>query len=75
MEFGADVLKNVVTSLKTAEIGISTPLKSANCFRFVSQIGVDATAFLSRLQNLLKIGKEYCGRKTYSKPKPEFAHR
>jgi len=26
-----------------------TPLKSANCFRFVSQIRVDATTFLSRL--------------------------
>ena len=45
-------------SLKTAEIRIRTPPKSANCFRFVSQIGVDAMTFLSRLQNLVKIGKE-----------------
>ena len=45
-------------SLKTAEIRIRTPLKSASCFRLVSQIGVDATTFLSRLQNLVKIGKE-----------------
>jgi len=36
---------------------IRTPLKSANCSRFVSQIGVHATTFLSRLQNLVKIGK------------------
>jgi len=53
------VLKNMVTSLKTAEIRIRTPLKSANYFRFVSQtIGVEATTFLSRMQNLVKIGKE-----------------
>jgi len=59
MGFAADLLKNVVTSLKTAEIGIRTPLKSANYFRFVSQtIGVEATTFLSRMQNLVKIGKE-----------------
>jgi len=45
-------------SLKTAEIQIRTPLKLANCFRFVSQIAVDATTFLSGLQNLVKIGKE-----------------
>jgi len=45
-------------SLKTAEIGIRTSLKSANYFRFVSQIGVDALTFLSHLQNLVKIGKE-----------------
>jgi len=46
-------------SLKTAEIGIRTPLKSANYFRFVSQtIGVEVTTFVSRMQNLVKIGKE-----------------
>jgi len=60
MGFRADLLKNVVMqSLKTAEIGIRTHLKSANYFRFVSQtISVDATTFLSRTQNLVKIGKE-----------------
>jgi len=59
MGFRADVMKNVHQSLKTAEIGIRTPLKSANYFRFVSQtIGVVATTFLSRMQNLVKIGKE-----------------
>jgi len=41
------------------EIGIHTPLKSANYSRFVSQtIGIDMTTFLSRMQNLVKIGKE-----------------
>jgi len=31
----------------------------ANYFRFVSQrTGVDATIFMSRMQNLVKIGKE-----------------
>ena len=46
-------------SLKTAEIAICTPLKSSNYFRFISQtIGVEATTFLSRMQNLVKIGKE-----------------
>jgi len=46
-------------SLKTAKFGFRTPLKSANYFRFVSQtIGVDATTFVSRVQNLVKIGKE-----------------
>jgi len=41
------------------EIVIRTPLKWANNFRFVSQtIGVEATTFLSRVQNLVKIGKE-----------------
>jgi len=59
MGFAADLLKNVVTSLKTAKIGIRTSLKSADYFRFVSQtIGVDATTFVSRVQNLVKIGKE-----------------
>jgi len=34
-------------------------LKSANYFRFVSQtIGVEATTFLSRMQNLVKISKD-----------------
>ena len=62
MGFGADLLKNVVTthhSLKTAKVGTCTSLKSANYFRFVSQsIGVDVTTFLSRILNLVKIGKE-----------------
>ena len=45
--------------LKTAVIGIRTSLKSANYFRFISQtIGFEATTFLSRMQNLVKIGKE-----------------
>jgi len=53
MGLGADLLK------KTAETGFRTPLKSASYFRFVWQtIGVDATTFLSRMQNLVKIGKE-----------------
>ena len=44
-------------SLKTAQIGIHTPLKSANYLRFVSQtIGVEAT--MSCMQNFVKIGKE-----------------
>jgi len=47
-------------SLKTAKIGIRTPLKSANHFRFVSQtIGVEANTFVSCTQNLIKIGKEF----------------
>jgi len=61
MGFGADVLKNknIVKRQKTAEIGIRTPLKSAKYFRFVSQtIGVDSTTLLSRMQNLVAIGKE-----------------
>ena len=65
MGFGADLLKNVVTmqSLKTAEIGIGAPLKSAKYFRFVSQTtGADATTFLSRTQNLVKIGFKKCWR-------------
>ena len=37
MAFGGDLLKNGHQSLKTAEIGIRTPLKSVNYFRFVSQ--------------------------------------
>jgi len=46
-------------SLKTAKIGIRTPLKSANYFRFVSQtIGDEATTFLSSMQNFVKIGQE-----------------
>jgi len=44
---------------ETAEIGIRTSLKSANYFRFVSQtIAVEATTSLTRMQNLVKIGKE-----------------
>jgi len=40
-------------------MGIRTSLKSANYFRFVSQtIGVEATKFVNRMQNLVKIGKE-----------------
>jgi len=54
MGFHADLLK------KTAEIGIRIPLKSASYFRCVwKTIGVDATTFLSRMQNLVKIGKEW----------------
>jgi len=46
-------------SLKTAKIRIRTSLKSANYFRFVSQTtGVEATTFLNRMQNLVKIGEE-----------------
>ena len=41
------------------EIGIRPPLKSENYFLFVSQTTrVEATTFLSRMQNLVKIGKE-----------------
>jgi len=59
MGFAADLLKNVGhQSLKTAKIGIRTPLQSDNYFRFVSQtISVEATTFLSRVQNLVKISK------------------
>jgi len=58
MAFGIHLLKFGEHSLKTAEIGIRTPLKLANYFRFVSQrIGVEATTFVSRMQNLVKIGK------------------
>jgi len=39
--------------------GRSTSLKSAHYFPFVSQtIGVEATTFLSRMQNFVKIGEE-----------------
>jgi len=60
VRFGADLLKNVVTTAwKLSKIGIRTPLKSANYFRFLSQtIGDEATTFLSRVQNFVKIGKE-----------------
>ena len=60
MGFGADLLKNVVTTAwKTAKIGIRTPLTSTNYFRFLSQtIGDEATTYLSRMQNFVKIGKE-----------------
>jgi len=59
MGFGIDLLKCSDHSLKIAEIGIRTPLKLANYFRFVSQtIGVEAITFVSRMQNLVKIGKE-----------------
>jgi len=47
-------------SLKTTKIGIRTPLKSANYFRFVSQTTDDeATTFLSRMLNFVKIGQTY----------------
>ena len=61
--FGADLLKNMVTrARKLPKIGIRTPLQSTNYFRFVWQtISVDATTFLSRMQNLVKIGKKNCG--------------
>jgi len=60
MECGADLLKKCGhQSLKTAEIGIRTPLKSENYFQFVSQtIRVEKTTFLNRMQNLVKIVKE-----------------
>jgi len=54
MGFAADLLKYVVCN-----IGIRTPLKLANYFRFVSQTKCEEEArFLNRLQNLVKIGKE-----------------
>ena len=47
MGFAADLLKYVVCN-----IGIRTPLKLANYFRFASQtIAVEATTFLSHMQN------------------------
>ena len=53
MGFGADLLN------KTAEIGIRTPLKSANYFQFVWQATDDeATTFLRRVKKLVKIDKE-----------------
>jgi len=59
MGFDVDLLKCGHHSLKTSEIGIRTPLKLANYFRFVSEtIVVEATTFVSRMQNLVKIGKE-----------------
>ena len=60
VRFGGDLFEKCGhQSMKTAKIGIRTPLKSANHFRFVSQtIGVEATTFVSRMQNLVKIGKE-----------------
>ena len=60
MGFAAELLKKCDDqSLKTAKIGIRTSLKSVNYFRFVSQTtGVEATTFLSRMQNFVKIGKE-----------------
>ena len=65
MRFGADLLTNVVTSLKTANIGILTSLKSTNYFLFVPQTtGVETTTFLSRMQNLVKIDKKNSGRNT-----------
>ena len=43
-------------SPERAKIGIRTPLKSANYFRFVSQAtGVEATTFVSRMQHLVKM--------------------
>ena len=59
MGFGIDLLKCGDHSLKTAEIRIRTPITLENYFRFVSQtIGVEATTFVNRMQNLVKIGKE-----------------
>ena len=59
MGFGADLLKMWSPEPETTEIGIRTPRKSANYFNFVSQTtGVEETTFLSRMQNLVKIGKE-----------------
>ena len=60
MGFGADLLKKCGhQSLKTAKIGIRTPVKSANYFRLLSQTrGDERTGFLSRMQHFVKIGKE-----------------
>ena len=61
MRFGADLLTKQCghQSLKTAKIGIRTSLKSANYFRFVPQTtGVETSTFLSRMQNLVKIGEQ-----------------
>jgi len=61
MGFGADLLKNVVTiepengrnrNPHTFKIGKILPV----CF--TNNIGVESTTFLSRMQNLVKIGKE-----------------
>ena len=53
------VEKHGVQSLKTANLGIRTSLKSRIYFQFVQQtIGDDATTFPSRMQNFVKIGKE-----------------
>jgi len=44
---------------ENCQIGIRTPLESKNYFQFLSQtIGVDGMTFLSRMQSLVKIGKE-----------------
>jgi len=59
MEFYADKLKQCGDqSLRTAEIGICTPLKSDIYFRFVSQTiaVIEPTVFRSLVQNLVKIG-------------------
>ena len=61
MRFGADLLTKQCghQSLKTAKIGICTSLKLEDYFWFVSQtILVEVTTSLSRMQKLVKIGKE-----------------
>ena len=67
MGFGADLFEKCGhQNLKTTEIGIRTPLKSETYFRFVSQtVGVEATTFLSRVQNLVKIGKSFDNRSVH----------
>jgi len=67
MGFGADLFEKCDhQKLKATEIGIRTPLKSENYFRFVSQtVGVEATTSLSRLQNLVKIGKSFDNRSVH----------
>jgi len=66
--FGANllILKNVVTkgpkpeNYRNRNPHISK-IGKQNYFRFVSQtVGVEATTFLSRMQKLVKIGKELC---------------
>jgi len=43
--------------LKTAKMGISTPLKSDTYFRFLSETYVEQTAIPSHVQNLVQLGK------------------
>jgi len=57
MGFGADLLRKVVS--RAWKLPKSESPHPENYFRFVSQTtGVEATTFLSRMQNLVKIGKE-----------------
>lgn len=64
-------------NLKTAKIGICTPLKSKFPPQFVSErIGIEPITFHSRMQNLVKISKiayAIIPELTKSTVKPEFA--